>query len=55
MKKIESIDTFDSLMRVLRRYFGLNGTLDLTPEQKQQAQQIYSQYLAPFEKYLRYT
>jgi hypothetical protein len=34
MKKIESIDSSDSLIRVLRRYFGLNGKLDLTPEQK---------------------
>lgn len=57
MKKIESIDTFDSLMRVLRRYFGLNGKLDLTPEQKfmkQEYENMILTFLTDFETHARY-
>ena len=57
MKKIESIDTFDSLMRVLRRYFGLNGKLDLTPEQKfrkQEYENMILTFLTDFETIARY-
>ena len=57
MKKIESIDTFDSLMRVLRRYFGLNDKLDLTPEQKfrkQEYENMILTFLTDFETIARY-
>lgn len=57
MKKIESIESLDSLIRVLRRYFGLNGKLDLTPEQKfmkQEYENMILTFLTDFETVARY-
>ncbi len=57
MKKIESIESSDSLIRVLRRYFGLNGKLDLTPEQKfrkQEYENMILTFLTDFETIARY-
>lgn len=57
MKKIEHIDSIENLIIVLRRFFGLNGKLDLTPEQKfrkQEYEDLILTFLNDLESASRY-